>query len=657
LHPAAELIPEPEGVRMNAKNTLASPVDIHSDREHLRLLLGATLLVLAACATYSNSFSGAFVYDDLQAIPQNTAIHQLWPLSKVLFQPPEMTTSGRPLLSLSLAFNYAISGEDVWSYHLVNLLIHIAAGLTLLGLIRRTLLSPPLREKFAQAATPLATICALIWIVHPLQTQAVTYLVQRAESLVGLLYLLTVYWAARAMEPDASRRWRILAVIACALGMATKEVAATTPLLVLLYDRIFWSASWRELWRKRWPFYLALLATEAILILLMLGSPRPESTGFGVNTSPWHYLLTQAQIIPLVYLRLCFWPSGQALDYGWPVAQSPGDWLAGGIIMLVLLLGSLYALWKKPPVGYLGAWFFLILGPTSSLIPILDPVYEHRMYLSLAAVVVAVVLAAYLLSKRLQKILPAGPKIAAALAGGIIVLLGTLSWQRNNVYQSEEKLWQDNIAKRPGYWRPYGNLGGTYMRTGQYEKSLENYRQAARLSPNRPKVLAHLGGVLLQTCLDKNLSPDERTRRLEEAEKALRRSIELEPNEALPYENLGGVLMEQGRGEEATPYLQQAVNMEPENVDFRCNYAANLAMLDQTAEAILQYRQCIQQNPNVLKPYLRLISLYEKSGQKDQAVQLAREALPLAEKLGDTKTASQIRKGLQIYRQQKSADD
>ena len=258
--------------------------------------IGVVLLPLAALAAWSNSFHGAFVLDDIPTIVSNPSIRRLGDVGAVL-SPPKMglPVTGRPLVNLTLALNYAVSGTQVWSYHALNLVIHVLAGLTLFGIARRTLRlcsgqvpnqgqtagdvgrghptpsQSPGRAASGDAAlqsdaTSLALAMALLWTVHPLQTEAVTYVVQRAESLMGLLYLLTLYCFIRGTESDANRAdsrnaripghqggasWYALAFLACLLGMATKEVMVSAPLIVLLYDRTFLAGSFRAAWRQR----------------------------------------------------------------------------------------------------------------------------------------------------------------------------------------------------------------------------------------------------------------------------------------------------------------------------------------------------------------------------------------------------------------------
>ena len=246
-------------------NGPAQPVIVVEDcRANVRDALGsrratwlaAAIIALAALAVYANSFNGAFVFDDIPWILVDPGVHKLWPLTDVLFSSNPNFVSGRPVVNLTIAVNYVLGGTDPRGYHAFNIAIHILAGLTLFGIVRRTLAMPVLRDRFAAAATPLALAVALVWIVHPLQTAAVTYVIQRTEALVGLFYLLTLYCVIRGTESGRSWRWYAAAVAACFLGMGTKEVMVTAPVVVLLYDRTFLSGSFAAALTRRWGLYL-----------------------------------------------------------------------------------------------------------------------------------------------------------------------------------------------------------------------------------------------------------------------------------------------------------------------------------------------------------------------------------------------------------------
>src|SRR5262245_1290394 len=205
------------------------------------MLLAAALIIVTGLATWRSSFGGAFVLDDGRAIVTNPNVRALSPIARAMAAPPEVTVWGRPVVSLTLALNYAAGGLDPWGYHAVNLAIHILAALVLFGVVRRTLGRRRVSSDDFRKKTPdvisLALAIALIWLVHPLQTGSVTYVVQRAESLMGLFYLLTLYCAIRALEPGASRAWIGASVASCALGMGSKEAMVTAPILVWIWDR------------------------------------------------------------------------------------------------------------------------------------------------------------------------------------------------------------------------------------------------------------------------------------------------------------------------------------------------------------------------------------------------------------------------------------
>src|SRR5439155_11939785 len=158
------------------------------------------LILTAIVVTYANSFSGPFIFDDLKWITENAHVLQPWPLWDALQPPYGIAGTGRPLVCLTLALNYAVSGLEPWSYHAVNLAIHASAALVLFGIVRRTLQGPRLRERFATRASDLAVAIAILWAVHPLQTESVTYVIQRMESLMGLFLLLTLYCVIRGHD-------------------------------------------------------------------------------------------------------------------------------------------------------------------------------------------------------------------------------------------------------------------------------------------------------------------------------------------------------------------------------------------------------------------------------------------------------------------------
>jgi len=457
-------------------------------------LLAALTILVAAAAAYSNSFRGPFIFDDVAAIERNDSIRSLFS-AEILIPPGRITVARRPLANLSFAINYSIGGLAVPSYHIGNLLIHLLAALTLFGIVRRTLLLPPLRDRFGAASTGLAAAVALIWVVHPLQTESVTYIVQRAESLMGLCYLLTLYAVIRSASSERPHRWHAAAVAACALGMGAKEVMATAPIVVLLYDRAFLSGSFREAFRRRKRLYLGLAATWAVLAAIMLLYEGPGAAGFGISAiTPWRYALTQPGVL-LHYLRLSFWPHPLCLDYAWPFATTFWQIVPQTLALAALLAATAWALVRQPALGFLGAWFLLILAPTSSVMPIDDACFEHRMYLSLAAPVAVAVVAAYRVAERLLGRTEISQQARKRRAFGTVALLalcaaaglGVMTFQRNAQYRSRFSIWEDVTRNRPKNPRGWSNLGLAYADAGRFDEAFREYDEALKLNPDCAK--------------------------------------------------------------------------------------------------------------------------------------------------------------------------
>ena len=343
-------------------------------------LLCAVAIALAGVVAYWNSLDGQFMFDDQGWIVDNPSIRHLWPPSEWLFPVDSAHVGGRPAVSLTLALNYAIGGLDVRGYHAVNLAIHIFTALVLFGVARRTLLlSRPFVDGVAgthsmpsadlRLPTLLAFAIALIWVVHPLNTEAVSYVIQRAELLVSLFYLLTLYAVIRGAtasdgspEPSrqrSSRRWYFAAVVFCFLGMATKEVMVTAPILILLYDAIFLAGSLRRALAARWRLYLAMDASWGVLAwTLAATSFHAESTGLGVASfTPLSYLCTEPGVI-LGYLKLAVWPNSLCFAYGLPPASWPQEIVLPGMTIVALLALVVWGLFKRPALGFLGSSIF-----------------------------------------------------------------------------------------------------------------------------------------------------------------------------------------------------------------------------------------------------------------------------------------------------------
>ena len=531
--------------------------DIRATEAALRRWAPLVLLAIGIAA-YHNSFAGPFLFDDIGNIVQNPHLWRLWPLTEAMRAPADTGIVGRPIVNLSLALNYAFGGLGVWGYHTVNLAIHLVAALFLFGIARRTLLSARLRSRYQRSASGLAFAIALLWMVHPLQTASVTYIIQRSESLMGLWYLGTLYAVIRGAASTHHRRWwDATAVMACALGMGSKPVMATAPLLVLAYDRVFLSQPASPILRDRGWLYAGLAATWAVLVLSVRSSPDrftyAPSAGFALTgVSPLAYALTQPGVI-LHYLRLAVWPHPLCLDYHWPLVRSISAAVGPGLAVGALLASTLVARYRAPAVGFLGVWFFLVLAPSSSVIPLADAAFEHRMYLPLAAVIALVVLG--LARMPLPRVIGIGAVAAATIT------LALLTMDRNAQYRDPIALWQQTVALRPENPRAHVNLGALLTQQGDVEAAKTHELIALRLDPRDAKTQYNLGLLLAQQ------------HQLDEAIQHFQHALTLTPLYADAHNNLGAVLLLKGRLADARGHFEEALRINPNHAQARYNMA------------------------------------------------------------------------------------
>ena len=640
------------------------------------------LLIVGACAwAYATSFAGVFVLDDKYAILDNPNITTLWPLTRAMSAPPENPVSGRPVASLTLAINFALAPEDVrnamtpgadqaaadrflrnvWGYHFVNVTLHALAGLALFGVVRRTLRSDRLRPRFGAAAAPLACTVALIWIVHPLLTDAVTYIAQRTEVLMGMFYLMTLYCAIRAGEvsltPSRRRLWTAGAIGACALGMGSKQTMVSAPLLVWLWDWLFGARQTgsREAGSAGSPtlIYVGLAATWVLLGALVAHERWPHSIGLDrEGWTPWTYLLTQTGVIAH-YLRLAVVPWPLALDYdGWPMARSVLDVMPYAAMLSVLFAVTVLAVGRRWPSAYAAVWFFATLAPSSSVLPLPTEVAaERRMYLPLAALVAFAVVGAFDIGQRLMNRLSADVATrrvvarwaSVVVAGSIILALGSLTRARNRDFWSDERIWEDTVQKRPTNPRARINYAADLAATGRYERAEQQLREAVRLRETSAAAHGNLGSVLcLQGELDDGIAH-------------LERALALDPEYTDAHRNLGEAYAAQGKRALAVKHFTLAVEASPNNSFLLSRLGWLLATSPE--DSVRDGRKAVEvseravrltsgQHPMSLET---LAAAYAEVGRLDDAVGAARRALMLAQKSGDRRAVATLTDRLALY--------
>ncbi len=564
------------------KTAAASPGSIADRISGLfaRRSVHLALIALAALAAYAGTFSVPFQFDDIKFIVENPVIRSLGNFlsSMTAYQ----YNPRRFVANLTFALNYRFGGYDVAGYHVVNLAIHVINGMLVYALVLLCFRSVNARTG-SEAALPagdgdgpaIALFAALFFVVHPVQTQAVTYIYQRIASLATLFFLLSVtaYAAARLRSGLRAGGLYLASAAAALLAMKTKEIAFTLPFVIVAYEFIFFGGGFR----KKALFVVPVLLLLAVVPLSVIGSGKSlgmllsdlDARSRLYTAMPrWDYLMTELRVIT-TYVRLLFLPVGQNLDYDYPLSHSLFEpAVFASLLFLVSIAGlGVYFLKKAAAVeaGPAAAryrvaafgifWFFITLSVESSIIPIVDVIFEHRVYLPSAGAFTAIAASAFIAAHAAGS---SRPKIRAALIaafGCVVVVLIGVSLARNAVWADPVSLWQDVVAKSPAKARGYNNLGNAYNRLGMLDKADEAYRTAMSLGQGNDETHNDLGIAYLKSG------------KFAEAIEEFDRAMELNPKSGKPHNNLGIVYGQIGQLDKAIEEFSRSIALDPGQVD------------------------------------------------------------------------------------------
>ena len=538
--------------------------------------------MVVGALTYASSLSKPFIADDLGAVIKNTQIRDLTHLSQVFAPPANSPLSGRPIVNLSLAINYAIGGLDVTGYHVVNVALHLVCGVLVFGIARQIFALSWTGAWLRGRSADLALAAALIWTVHPLNSEVVDYITQRTESMMAACYLLTMYASLRARESERRAGWVAAAWAACAIGTACKETMVTVPVAVVLVDATLVYGTWAGALRERWRFYAGLGACWIVLFLVVGAGGQTWTAGFSsAKTTPWNYLLNQSVMIAR-YLRLAIWPSDLVLNYGWTKAVTFGQVWPSFAFVSALAIVVLVLLWTRPRLACAGAFVFLTLAPTSSIVPIATEVgAERRMYLPMVALVMLAVAAARWLQMRSA---PAEAKADAAaptsaqsaatiLLAALVAVLAIVTIRRTSEYSSALVMARTMVERWPSA-NAHQMLGTELAAAGQHAEALAHLRLAA---DDYPPARYFLGTELLS----------------------------------------------QGQVDEGLRVLQAFVRDEPELPvvpDVRVTIAQVLASKEQVPQAIEQLTLALSTRPGDLEAHALMADLLVDQRRFDEAI-------------------------------------
>lgn len=553
------------------------------------------VVLLAGIVAYANSFGSVFVLDDLSSIAADPAVRRGDVFGAAVGD------LGRPLTQASFALCAAVNAElgrpllDPGTFHAFNLAVHLAAAATLYALISVGVQGTNGRWQWL----PLAV--ALLWVVHPLTTQAVTYVVQRAEAMMALGVMLAVLCTARgaiAGRAAVAWRWYAAAVVAMVLSVGAKQVGVATPAVVLLFDRAYLAGSWRTAIARRWPLYflLASVAMAALAVqreaILGAGAGADASAGFGVTIhTPWTYALTQTGVL-LHYLRLVVLPHPLVVDYDWPATRFLQDALPQVIAVLLIAAATTWTLWRHPKVGVLPAIAFAILMPTSSIVPIADVVVEHRMYLPLAPVLALLLIAGWTVLRRMGG-RPA-PIVAAAVVGLATLTLAGRTIVRNQDYGTSVRFWESEVRHAPGNRRAQHNYANALVQEGRPDNALPIYERLLSEMPANELVRTNYARAL-----DALGVVHARAGRFEDAARTFSRVIAERPDAPDGYRSLGMLAYERSDLAGAERLLAEAAaRVDSPDADLQNILGLSLARQGKVAEAAAAFGRAVAADPD-----------------------------------------------------------
>ena len=599
------------------------------------------IIAILGLAAYSNTFHAPFVFDDISSITQNNIIKRM---DNFLFQSGGYTYNPRRFIGyLTFALNYSLGGLDVTGYHIFNLVVHIINAFLVYMLAVLTFRTPHLKTSSLRPSSGwIALFAGLFFVAHPVQTQAVTYITQRLTSLSTFFYLLAFLfyikfrfvWESEESSRGTTLSFYCLALLSIVLAMKTKEIAFTLPILMLLYELFFFRGSIR----RRLIIFVPILLALVIIPLDLLSTDKPlaevlsdvnEVTIVQTQVSRMDYLMTQFLVITR-YLRLLFLPARQNLDYDQPIYHSffslpvlssflflSSILLLGAVLYLLARRGNRAGCQELRIVSFGIFWFFMTLSVESSIIPITDPIFEHRMYLPSAWFFTAVLTGLMLCLGALRNAVAIPEKSFVAVLGAVVLVFAGATYFRNAVWRDEVRLWEDVAEKSPFKARAHINLGLAYDKAGRTKDAIQSYLTTLLLDPGSAKVHNNLGTIY------------SRQGRLEEAMREFHASIDLDPRFASPHYNLGNLYAKTGRYEKALLELEQAVRLDPDHTEAHVSMGLIFSVTNRPGDAFSAYETALEINPDDPNVHFNLGSLYWKTGRPGEATREYRAAIAL----------------------------
>lgn len=572
-------------------------------------LTGLIIIMLLGIVIYSNSFECSFNFDDLNSIINNTSIQDLSNVKAWWNFSPN-----RPVSMFTFALNYHFSQFDVWSYHLVNLMVHLINACLVWWLTLLIFSSPVMKSHpLAKDKNVLAFITALLFVSHPLATQSVTYIIQRQASMAAMFYMLSIALYAKVRISGNGIKENLFlfagAFISGVLAVLTKENAYTLPFAIILFELFFIRVKKLSVNFKDYRIILVITAFTGLIVFLLhkfslqIFDPLPPSQGNDFTVTPLNYLLTQFSVI-VKYIQLLILPVNQNLDYDYPLSTSFFEirTLLSFLFLSAFIILAIFFFKRNRIISFGIFWFFLTLIIESSIIPINDLIYEHRTYLPSFGyfLILSTIIITFIWNKNKY--------IAIALLAIVVLSNSILTYERNKVWKNDLTLWNDVVSKSPNKARPVNNRGIYYLKTKQWEKAITDFSKGIELYP-KWAVTYYNRGVALEI--------------LRQTDKALadyNTAIELDTLYADAYYNRGNVFGNNRKIEQAIADFSKVLQINPDNENALYNRGVSYEALAQWNNAIADLTRAIEIDPNHARAYSNRGAAWANTGQWEKAV-------------------------------------
>ncbi len=601
---------------------------------------------LFAFLGYLNTLNGEFVFDDVSTIEDNLTIKD-FSFFRTLGVADYLNNAiqgNRPLTYFTFAVNYAAGRFDPFGYHVFNFIVHLANILLLYILVYKTLSLPasPYREQ----AIWISFLTVIFFGLHPIQTGAVSYISQRAEILGSFFYLLALLFFIRGLSDNSlkSNISYLGGIICFFLGLGSKEIIITLPFVL--------SAYWFYFLKDQPGRRLQLTKLGIVVLPVMVGifyrihtiiNDTTLRIGFKLQFGPYEYFLTQTRVIAK-YIGLLILPINQNSDYDFAISHGfldPPSTLPS-LILLLLLLSAVVLLFKRWKIGSFAlVWFFLILAPTSSFIPLIDVIFEHRVYLASAGFFLLFSLGLYHASKIVN--IPQKKYLIILTVAVLLFSLTYITTKRNMVWTSRIAYWEDVVHKSPLKARGYLNLGSAYQERGERDLAVAAYQKATSLAEVKEKPNSMLALALCYAEMGKK----------EEALSEMKKALVLDPINSPDLQYLVGTVYEKaGLIDEAVKSYKEAINKNSRFVLARYALAVLYERKKSYDDAIMQYKNIIKIDPGsvkTVKTYNKIGVLYAKKGAMDEAKNYFLSALKIdplfSPAIDNLKTIERLRGG------------